>query len=353
MEYDLNYEINKYINQAADDYISFKDFLKKKNLTLREAQQIVNQFREKFFSLLAKYSIGSENFVVTCYDLMEKIYENPENKELHYIYLCIITDFGLLNNTNVSDNTDERKITNYFRQEKNIKDLSSFLESHQKSNEKLYALREYLKKPRLIKDIDCKEETDFLYNLTIQHTFWYENMGNNIYKDNLNALLMQINSDEKLKSAKPYIIYAALARKHGMMQKRKHFLPNIKALFQYQDYNIHQDNGKNFNYYQSSLELYDHLQRSYSGESGTDMNLCNFCFAYLSPLSEWYYMNCEPNEDIPMNIKRKIATVMPKAFPEILSYQDYEKLDDAETQIYINASEKLMEKMIDLSEYMI
>ena len=115
-----------------------------------------------------------------------------------------------------------------------------------------------------------------------------------------------------------------------MMQKRKHFMPNLNAVLQYQDYQILKDNGKNFNRYQSELELYDHLRRAYAEDA--DMDFCDFCFANLSPLSEWYYLYCEPNEDIPMTIGRKIQTQMPLSFPNLLSDEAYETLDEDEIQ---------------------
>ena len=186
--------------------------------------------------------------------------------------------------------------------------------------------------------------------MTIQHTFLHDSIKNEIYKDNLKSLLLHTNSDEKLKFIKPYVIFAVLARKTGMMQKRKHFIPNLKAVFQYQAYHILKDNGKNFNRYQSELELYDHLRRAYDDDA--DIDFCDFCFANLSPLSEWYYLYCEPNEEIPMVIDRKILTIMPKSFPNILSYEEYESLSEAEAQMYSEAEKKLKEKMLQTAAYL-
>ena len=146
------------------------------------------------------------------------------------------------------------------------------------------------------------------------------------------------------------MIFAVLARKTGMMQKRKHFMPNLNAVLQYQDYQILKDNGKNFNRYQSELELYDHLRRAYAEDA--DMDFCDFCFANLSPLSEWYYLYCEPNEDIPMTIGRKIQTQMPLSFPNLLSDEAYETLDEDEIQACRDAAETLKEKMLSAAAYL-
>lgn len=348
--YDIDYEIYKYINELADQYVEFGELLKQNHLTFDEAQQCVKQFKEHFYSLLAKYSIGSQNLVRTCYDLMEHIKCQPNNPDLRHLYLCIMTDFGLLNDMNSSDRTEEQEIRNYLCQRKLIQELTEFLKSQSKSIKKYQKLLEYLKKPIKIKNAECEEESDFLYHLTIQHTFLHDGIKNEVYKDNLKSLLIHINSDEKLKPIKPYIIFAVLARKTGMMQKRKHFMPNLKVIFLYQEYNILKDNGKNFNQYQSELELYDHLRRAYIDDS--DIDFCDFCFANLSPLSEWYYLYCEPNEEIPMVIDRKILMIMPKSFPVILSYEEYESLSEDEFNMYSEAGEKLKEKMLRMAIYL-
>ena len=346
---DIDYEIYKYINELADQYVELDELIKHNHLTFDEVQQCVKQFKEQFYSLLSKYSIGSQNLVVTCYDLMEHIKHQPANPDLQYLYFCVITDVGLLNKV-LGERTEEQEIRNYLRQCELIQELTEFLKSQSKSIRKYQELLEYLKNPIKIKNAECEEESDFLYHLTIQHTFLHGCIKNEVYKDNLKSLLIHINSDEKLKTIKPYIIFAVLARKTGMMQKRKHFMPNLKAIFQYQDYNILKDNGKNFNRYQSELELYDHLRRAYIDD--VDIDFCDFCFANLSPLSEWYYMNCEPNEEIPMVIDRKILTIMPKSFPVILSYEDYESLTEDEFNMYSEAGEKLKEKMLRMAIYL-
>ncbi|MDE7122682.1 MAG: hypothetical protein K2O42_11060 [Oscillospiraceae bacterium] len=86
------------------------------------------------------------------------------------------------------------------------------------------------------------------------------------------------------------------------MLERKDYSPNFDNIFQRKEYKINMDNGKNFDTYQSYLELYDQLRRHYQDES--DIDFSDYCFAHLSNLSEWYYQNCEPNEEIPMTLER-------------------------------------------------
>ena len=97
--------------------------------------------------------------------------------------------------------------------------------------------------------------------------------------------------------------------------------------------------------------MYDHLRRAYLKE--VDIDFCDYCFANLSPLSEWYYLNCEPNEDIPMTLGRKIYLSKPLCFPMLMSSEDYEQLNDIESQMYDDAAEKLENQMRDIAECLI
>ena len=318
---DIDYEIYKYINELADQYIELDDLLEQNGVSYSEALEQAAQFRKQFLCLLEKHAVRNQDLVVICWDLMERIEQQPEHPDLQYLYFCVVTDFGL------------------------------FFQAQSENLQKYHALLEYLKKPRRVESsVRNEEDFDLLYHLTAQHAFLYGCKTNPVYEENLRALQLHINNDAKLKAVKPYIIFAVLARKTGMMQKRKYFMPNLKSIFQYQNYNIYKDNGKNFNQYASELELYDHLRRSYIDDCETDMGLCDFCFANLSPLSEWYYQNCEPNEEIPMALCRKILNVMPKSFPYMLSYADYDQMNEGEVQLYSDAAKELLENMLHTAE---
>ena len=45
------------------------------------------------------------------------------------------------------------------------------------------------------------------------------------------------------------------------------------------------------------------------------MAFSDFCFAMLSNLSEWYYLYCETNEDIPRNLMRTVKMLKAPMFP--------------------------------------
>ena len=107
--YDVDYEIYKYINEQADQYIELDELLKQHHLTVKEVKQKTEQLKENFYSLLEKYDIGSQNLVQTCYDLIEHIEQQPNNSDLQYLYFCIMTDFGVLKKINANIRTEEQE----------------------------------------------------------------------------------------------------------------------------------------------------------------------------------------------------------------------------------------------------
>lgn len=343
---DFDYEIYRYIDEMMEDYVPFNTLLKRNGLTFVSALDKVKKFRLNFKRLLLKYDIKADNIVTICYDIIKRIRSAPDNNELKYIYFCIVTDVGLLNDINSHDWNNEQKIQVYLEQKEQIEELSEFFESQSGNYKKMLLLQEYLKKISPVEKNDSGEEFDLLYKLTLQYRFLYSSSENRIYRENLKALLCQINSDKKLCSVKSYVLFAVLSRKHGMMKKREYFLPNLKSVFQYQAYNIYNDNGKNFNYYQSYVELYENLRRFYIEDNDIDISLCDFCFANLCPLSEWYYIYCRPDFIIPMNLKVKLMNTVKISFPDIICYNDYADYDISEFEYNYSNIYKLWDKLL-------
>lgn len=348
MNYDLDYEIYQYINQQAQNYIPLKELLEQNELTYDIAKQKVSEFIKNYTALLHNCHIRNQNITALCHDLIEKIAQFPENQELWNLYFCTITDTGLLNTIN-GVQAGEQSIRNYIRQQERVQELTEFKRTQTEYREKLHRLKNSLKRTVLIQDMDCMQEFQILNELTGQHTFLYGATSNQIYQDNLQLLLMHLNSNEELKAVKPYLLFAVLSRKHGMMQSREHFMPNLQTACQYQKYQIVTDNGKNFNLYQSYLELYDHLRRFYAQDNSIDIALCDFCFANLSPLSEWYYQYCQPDFEIPMNLKQKVKKLKSISFPMLYCYDDYSDYDIGEFAAEHSEIYQIWERTADLS----
>ncbi len=352
MEFDLDYETFKYISEEAKSYVFLDKLLENNNMTFEEALRKTCEHKKNFYDLLKKYGICPHNKVSIYTDLMNLLKESV-NTDLQYIYCAVITDTGLLIDIN-SERTDEQDIRCMIKQKETIDELMEFLHNQSVMKKRLENILYILTKTyRTVSEYENKDEYDDIMYIASQYDFLVKEKDDDIYSENMRELLYQVNSRPEIQSLKPYIISAVLSRKTGLMTKRKHYIPNLKNILQYQEYNIYKDNGKNFNYYQTCLELYENLRRYYEDSPEVDIEFSDYCFANLSLLSEWYYQNCEPNEDIPMNLVRKIMTSMSLTSSTFMGCDDYNSLDKSELEICYNAEYKLWEQILDMTEYLI
>ena len=137
MEEYMDYEMNNYLSKEAEEYGSFSDLLKTHGVTFSMAQKSASDFKANYDALLAKYAIGHNNIVQTCYDLMNRIEQPPNNTDLQYLYLCTVTDCGLLNCADATNKMDVQAVENYFQQMEKIQTLSDFLSVQRKNSKKL------------------------------------------------------------------------------------------------------------------------------------------------------------------------------------------------------------------------
>ncbi len=284
-------DINEFIDNAADEYVSLRKRLRKNNLTFEKAEHDMKKYRQKFYEIIQKYRIGNVS------DFVMASAENKHNADLQYLYAMTITDKGLLISDD-AERTMEQDITCYIEQSEKAEKLFVFI---QKQSENKLRLDNILSNSEEMHNYNYdKDELNDLYKMTLQHRFIFSEREDEVYRDNLQSLLEHINSGIGMKTLKPYILFAILSRKHGLITRRENYIPDIRLAFHFQEYNIWQDNGKNFDVYASYIELYYQLREYYMDED-VDIELCDFCFANYSLLSTWYYENCEINEEIPMN----------------------------------------------------
>lgn len=105
------------------------------------------------------------------------------------------------------------------------------------------------------------EEQALLYQMFLQHDFLYKGRKSNFFLENTGELVRKVNACPELKIIKPYVYSAVLSRKHKLMTERKNYSPNFAKIFEKTEYKISLNNGKNFDTYQSYIELYDQLRQ--------------------------------------------------------------------------------------------
>ncbi|MBD5159325.1 MAG: hypothetical protein HDT23_03680 [Ruminococcus sp.] len=343
-------ELQRWLDEQADNYIPTEEFLREHGLTMKSASEQADTFREKFFTLLRKYEILTDNISVIVAELDGLIYKN-QNEDLLFLYTAMATEKGLLFG---EPEDEEQKVLYWLEQSENSRKFSEAVRNENIYKKRLESLKEFSETPD--SDETDTEEQVLLYHMSLEHDFLYKGRKSKFFMENVGELVRKVNAIPVLKVIKPYVYSAVLSRKHNLMINRKNYSPNLANVFERTDYRIKTDNGKNFDTYQSYLELYDQLRQSYLDES--DIDFSDYCFSHLSNLSEWYYENCEPNEEIPMTLElmaeRYTTTVTIKNIEYIPKKQPV--LEIAYRNILLNKTEWLdmihdVQNGADISDY--
>lgn len=294
-------EINDFIDEAADGYQSPEEILREQGLSLEQAVREADAFRNSFFAMLQVHHFSSDNISRICQEVAA-LTERDRSSDTVFLYAALLTENGLLFGA-VTDH--EQKALLWLQQKERVDLLTRMIAVEPVFSRQLAEIRRH--KPLFVSLKIDRQEQAVLYGMVIQNTFLYQSVSKNEIKrntflQNIGELVRLVNADELYRSIKPYIYFAVLSRRHTFMTDREHYSPNIPKMFDYQAYTIYRDNKKNFDTYQSYLELYAQLRESYEGE--IDEALTDYCMANTSNLCEWFYENCEPDDAIPMRLSQ-------------------------------------------------
>lgn len=314
-----NEEIEKFLDDEAENYIPLEEKLLERGIDFETAVIAADKFCSKFDDLLSVKGIAKDNIGQVCADIAELLKQDT-GAEAEFLYTAILSEVILLFGE-IEDN--EQKIELWLEQSEKMYYLHTLFCLEKYNYQKIKDISSSVKM-NTVGEVDS-DEHKILYDTLMQYDIFIPFKDNNIFEENIGELIRQVNSNSRLKQIKPYIYTAVLSRKTKKMTEQKSYVPNISNIFKRKEYKIEKDNGKNFDRYQTYLELYDHLKRVYDGEY--DKSLTDYCFTHFSNLSEWFYDNCNPDDNIPMPFKYIIN--------EIISFE----YSEADREILLNAVE--------------
>ena len=119
----------------------------------------------------------------------------------------------------------------------------------------------------------------------------------NILLNNLSCIDGMITEFPFLKPVEPLVYYQVCVHNSRKLLEKPDYLPTLKNLFRRQEYNIYEDNGKNYEQYLDYCELYVVLKDCFPD---ADEPLCDAGFAQLSNLPEYCFEHAESGGRIPL-----------------------------------------------------
>lgn len=312
-------EINRLIDEAADEYVPFEEILKQNNITFEEALSSVKGEKERFFNTLKKYDIYSHDISSVCYNVSELL-KTEQNDDILFLYIALLSEHMLLFD-DIKD--DEQKVTLWLDHRKHFEYIKDRIQAERILKKRFDELIKH--KPDFSSTVYSTEEQSLLNEISYEQGVISTKI-NDIYIENLGELIRKTNSDTLYSRIKPYIYSTIILKKRKNMLEHKNYSPNISTVFKRYDYSISHDNRKNYKKYMAYIELYCHMKDVFTDES--DIALSDYCFANLSNISEWFYENYEPSDEIPMALKYII-----RAYADYLNFWHIELNENNNTSV--------------------
>ncbi len=317
-------EINRLIDEAADKYIPFDEILKQNGITFEKALSAAENEKNHFFDILKKYDINSKDIEHVCLDVADLL-KKIQNDDTIFLYIALLSEHILLFD-DITDN--EQKIMLWLDYHKHFEYIKERIHAERILKEHFDELIKH--KPDFSSTVYSNEELSLLKEISEEHSI----IINDIYIENLGELIRKTNSDALYSSIKPYIYSTIISKKRKNMMGHKSYSPNISSVFKRWNYSISHDNRKNYKKYMAYIELYCHIKDAFTDES--DIALSDYCFANMSNISEWFYENYEPSDEIPVTFKQVI-----QSYADYLEFWHIEN-DTSKADILTNASSYLV-----------
>lgn len=128
-------------------------------------------------------------------------------------------------------------------------------------------------------------------------------------------LVRQVNTSP-YRSVRSFVYTAVLSQRQKLMLTRAGYSPNLRSIFHYRNYQIEQDNEKNYASYAESVRLYMRLREYLKNAEESDIPLSDYCFSVCSNLSEWYYFHADMEDlTVPESAAVRLRSLLPVGFP--------------------------------------
>lgn len=293
---EYNLDIEQFIDNEADQYIPLEELLDKTGITFDDALAEAEAFKKRFFDTLSLHHIHGN--VSRIYFSTAYLFQKVQNDDSSFLYSAVINENGILFG-NISD--DEQKIRLWLEFKENFNYFVRLIGSHKIMHERLNKLISH-KPDKSNSDFDANE-LDYLYSLPRPGSVKSED----VYRENLGELIRKTNSDKLYSSIKPYIYAAAISRKKKKITNCMGYSINIKSLLTYKNYVINSGNGKNTEAHEYYLDLYKSLKKHFTG---CDIEMSDYCFAYLSNISDFLIENNYSSRKIPVRLSSIVSDII-------------------------------------------
>lgn len=285
------------LEMETDEEIYLRKVLKMQGTSFEdELSKAVNE-QDRISGLARKNGLQRFEMPYIWADLIPLCEEEPTAERVQ-ILLWLMSG-APLDNTEISDSKRVSVWLDYMETWDYIKDF----------NAKITELASILNKLESASITYGNGRSDYekVFNLLCNKGYVENNTDKEILKRNLQDIEISTASIPFMEPIKPLVYYQAFVKYQKKICENDGFIPEIKNLFSSTEYNIAENNGKNYEQYAIYCELFSDLKRCFPE---ADKKLCDVGFMYLSNLAEWRwklglegYRTDRMSTDIPMPVE--------------------------------------------------
>lgn len=251
----------------------------------------IKELKDNFHHLVKKYHLPSQNISVLLFYLSRQIEEDTKNEELHQLLVMALCAGDYLLAHFYPPMSKKEDVCEYKIALKKIARMETAI----KNEHLLPEAWETVKKRKTLPDIRkisdseakaCQTEAEHLYTLCKKYIYETDSCCPELY-NNLFSFCKVTQIQPSLHKAAPIFFYQAIVKHTSRLAAKKGFQFSLKNLWDYKEYRIQKNNGKNFIQYQNYMNLFLALCRYYKPDKSVDLQLCRYAFSHSSNLIEW------------------------------------------------------------------
>lgn len=278
------------IDALLENALSLAERLQQENMSLAEAREQCQQYRDRFRAVCCKYALPYDNKIILCRELYKKL-AKEKNDELKWLYCAVICDQGLLLDQSRKSRTEEQDILNYLDSSRALEQLWQLLSRKEKYKPQNFLQskefdKDSLKQSELFITAADVDEIVRIYERCIGIT---RDFHKEIFRENMIYISWKVNALEDLQKIAPLFFYQLIIKHKARITKSRNINPVISKLWKYKKYQIEYNNGKNYRILEQLAAFFISLCNHFFQKEKVDKNLTLYGFAYLSNICEWYY----------------------------------------------------------------
>lgn len=332
--------------------------------------QDVQKVKEEFFSLCREKQIPTQNKATLLYYLSMELEDNKKDEQLKQLLLLALADYGVLLNHFETFNAEEEERAYQELKKKYLK-----LAEDSREQEELF-----VKWKEIRASYGSIPKVDDCYD--IDETVFAEETGRAVYLyrkfmgvsekespelyNNLHHFICMTKQVKEYRLITPLFLFQLMVRHTGRLAVTENLDVSLKSLWDYKEYRIDKNNGKNFKRYKLYVRLFSKLCKAYSDDDSVDMELCRCGFAASSNIAEWI-MDVRPKKSkkaltqLLIDLLRADMSCIGNCEPEVyspnaifgVSWEEERKYVEDSWEDYEEIEQSVTEYVLEHIEYII